>query len=478
MSETTEATSLFAPLWRRKWLILAVAIVAALATYLYYKRQTPVYQSTTQIYLGAGAEEQAPGEKGNAKALALNPTDQVAIINSIVIEGVRQQLRKEEDVAAATGKAHAKAVGEKSQFITIFAEAHRAKAAALLANSIATAYIRRQHLYYQRAVLSAISVARRQLRRIEAASASALSTKPGSKGASPTSPSTASVLQSANLASKINQLEAELSVSGAQHVKPAKPAGAQLLSPKPRKNAIFGFVVGLLLASVAAYGLSRLDRRLRSLAAIETVLGFPILSALPSVRRPIVSRDGRPSPSGPLLEPLRRLHANLELLESPKRTAGANGSRMAPRVILFTSADPGDGKSTLIADLALVQSDAGARVAVVEANLRRPVQAALLNAAGPYGLAEVLTGTLPAENAMQRVPVAGAGVDAQPAQDAAGVATEVEPPSAGSLSLLAGGTAAANPPALLAGEAMKDLLSSLAEDRDYVLVDAPSPLGV
>ena len=63
-------------------------------------------------------------------------------------------------------------------------------------------------------------------------------------------------------------------------------------------------------------------------------------------------------------------------------------------MILFLSPDPGDGKSTLVADLALVQRDAGERVVVVEANFRRPVQARLLGLEGARGLAAVLTGRL------------------------------------------------------------------------------------
>ena len=56
------------------------------------------------------------------------------------------------------------------------------------------------------------------------------------------------------------------------------------------------------------------------------------------------------------------------------------------------------------------------------------------------------------------------------------MATAVASRPHGSLSLLAGGAAAANPPALLASDAMEELLRSLAADRDYVLIDAPSPL--
>jgi Mrp family chromosome partitioning ATPase/capsular polysaccharide biosynthesis protein len=481
MNDTTNPPAIFAPLWKRKWLILAVGILVAGATYFYYKRATPVYQATTQVYLGAGAEEQAPGEKGSAKTLSVNAANQAAIINSIVVEGVRQRLRRENGLAAANGTVRAKAA-EKSQFLVITAEAHRARSVVLLANATAQAYIKRQHIYYQRSISTAISIARRQLRKIEASSASSTTPKSGNgtKGTTPAAPSTSTLLQSAGLSSKINQLEAALAVTGAQQVKPARLGTTHQLSPKPKKNAIFGFVIGLLLASVAAYAFSRLDRRLRSLEAIESVFNTQILTALPTVKRPIINRDGVRAPSRLLLEPLRRLHTNLQLLDVAGRAPKFNGRGTHPRTILFTSADAGDGKSTLVADLALVQSDAGARVAVVEANLRRPVQAKLLDAPAPHGLAEVLAGTLSIEDAMQRVQsasLAGGAAEAEPATSVA-TATMVSSREAGSLSLLAGAPGVANPPALLASDAMRELLHSLAEDFDYVLVDAPSPLEV
>ncbi len=117
-------------------------------------------------------------------------------------------------------------------------------------------------------------------------------------------------------------------------------------------------------------------------------------------------------------------------------------------------------------------------MAVVEANLRRPALAAMLRAAGPYGLSEVLSRTLPVDNAMQRVVSADAFAAGGATDAEGGVATAVESGTRGSLSLLAGGAAVANPPALLGGEAMKELLDALAHERDYVLVDAPSPLEV
>ena len=471
MNETTDATSFFSPLWRHKWLILAVGIAVAAGSYFYYNRAKPLYRAVTSVYLG---EEQAPNEKGG-KVPTAAVSGQVAIINEIVAERVNQQLRKEHKGALVRGGKVKATAAEKSVFITVTGEAHTARGAALLANTAAQTYIKRQQAAHQRSIEQSIAISRRQLRRIEAGSIPKVVPKSSTaKGKTPTptptSSGTANVLQEANLNSKINQLESSLAATGAQQIKPAKPGTAQRLSPTPKRNAIFGFVIGIVLAAIAAYVLARADTRLRSLAGLEAIFGSQLLVALPKVRRPIVRREGQPAPSRFLLEPLRRLHIALQLgaVPGPERHSSS-------RVILFTSANAGDGKSTLVADLALVQRDAGSRVAVLEVDFRRPVLAKLLGLDGAHGLAEVLAGTLSVEDAMQRVlPTAAPAPD--PAGGAAGVATAIESPSKGCLFLLAGGGPAASPAALLADGRMTDLLRALAEDFDYVLIDAQSPL--
>jgi Mrp family chromosome partitioning ATPase/capsular polysaccharide biosynthesis protein len=492
MHETTDVTSIFAPLWRRKWLILAVGVVVGVASYFYYKHQTPVYQASTQVYLGAGAEEQIPGEKAAGRTKNVDVSNQVQLINSIVLEEVHRRLRSEHKGALARKTKVRVKSPEKSEFINISTEAHSARGAALVANLVAQTYVRRANANHRRTIEGAIAIARRQLRRIEAANILAAAAKGTTKSKSSSSSSssssstpsssggsTASVIQAANLNSKINQLETSLGTVPAIQLKPARASSALLISPKPHQDAIFGFVIGLVLAAIAAYVLDRLDRRLRTLATIEGVLGAPILAGMPKVGRPVIGGEGGPRPSTALLEPLRRLHIALQAT----RTAPTNGavddqpSRGEGRTILFISPDPGDGKSTVVADLALVQRDAGQRVVVVEANFRRPAQARLLGVAGAQGLGEVLSSGMPVADAMQRVMPHDPTSLTNPATTAEGVATAVQS-QAGALFLLAGSTTVANPPALLGHEAMAQLLHTLKTDSefDYVLIDAPAPL--
>jgi Mrp family chromosome partitioning ATPase/capsular polysaccharide biosynthesis protein len=504
MNETTDATAIFAPLWKRKWLILAIAILVGVGSYVYYKHQPSVYSATTQVYLGNGNEEQAQiGASGNGakRATPPNPATQAALINSNIIrEAVRARLRRERRShavrTALKGKTKA-ASTEKSEFITINGEAPSARGAALLVNTTAQTYVKRQNAHYRAEVETAIALARRQIHRLEASQTppASTSTSKGKTTVKSGASNTTATIQSATLSTKINQLESDLAIAEVAQVNPAKPINSILLSPHPRSNALFGFAIGLLLAAFGAYGLDRLDRRMRSLGAIEEIFQTQVLTALRAVRRPLlVNRDGHPTPAYVLREALWRLQTTLQVGNNAAGNGAAttaNGGGRGPRTILCVSADPGDGKSTLIAALALAWGEAGERVAVVEADFRRPVQSRFLNVSGSYGLADVLTGMLPLEQALQSVslmrPDAAVSSPSSPppipvpasapAHTPAG-STATVVASAGSVSLLAGGTKVANPPALLGHPAAGELVRSLARDFDHVLLDAPSPLQV
>jgi Mrp family chromosome partitioning ATPase/capsular polysaccharide biosynthesis protein len=482
MNETTDAATIFGPLWRRKWLILVVGVLVAALTYVYYRHQHDVYLAKTQLYFGGGSEQQGVLNSTLGKT-GLNSTqiaDQATLVNSTIGEAVRSKLREQHRLVEARGKVRAKAVSG-SDFIQIDAEARTPLLAARLANDYAQTYIAQHEQSYQRAIRAAIRTTRHQLRRIEVTQQVAASASKG-KGASRSAGlSGVATLQSATLSARINQLESDLSVSSVKQVGPATLSTVQFVSPTPKRNAIFGFVIGVALAALAAYGADRFDRRLRTLPDLQSAFNTAILAALPRAKAPIVQRDGEPRPADALLEPLRGLHTSLQLGDMLERDRGAS-----PRLILFLSADAGDGKSTLVADLAIVQRDAGARVAVIEADMRQPAQAGLLALSSPRGLAEVLTGAVTYEGALQHVGAILTDIGYESAEPVAPVSTiaPATPVSTiararrtGTLSALAGGGPVPNPPALLASPAMQELLRSATADFDYVLIDAP-PLQV
>jgi Mrp family chromosome partitioning ATPase/capsular polysaccharide biosynthesis protein len=475
MNETApDATNIFAPIWRRKWLILAVALLVGVASYFYFKRQRPTFQNQTQVFLGASAEEQTlAGHTNRTKNSALS--GQATIVTAIVVEEVRQKLRREHRAGVIKkAKIHAK-IPEKTELLQITAEAHSPRGTALLANLVAQTYIKRQETKRTRAIRREIAISRTQLARIEAASAareaaSRAASKSKNGAASTRGSSASSVIQATNLSTKIDELETSLGQATAVQLRPAKPANAVLQSPKPRKDAIFGFVIAFVLACVAAVVAARLDRRVRSLEAMESAYGLPLLTVLPKVGKPIVREAGSARPSVRLLEPLRRLDTELMTAES----VDAAGLAQRRRVLLVVSADPGDGKSTLVAGLALAQREAGKQVVVLEANFRRPVLARTLGLEPTSMLPEVLTGRVELEDAMQRVPPLYAA-QARAGGDGPGAVATATQAGVGSLFVLTADRSVANPPALLSQPVTAEVVTSLASRFDYVLIDAPSP---
>lgn len=472
MNETTDATATLAPLWKRKWLILGIAILVAAGAYYHYKKAPQTWAEKTQLYLGATSEGQPllNNTLGRTSLSQTSISDQAELINASISEQVKRKFRREHNPAAAKAKLKAKQVAT-SDFLQISGEARTPVAVSEALNAVAAAYIAHHQANSEHAVKTAIETTRRQILRIERSEL--LAKSKSSKGSS----GNAVTLQTASLETKLNQLESDLNVAGVQQVGIARPAKAELTGPAPKKNAIFGFVIGLVLATLAVYILSRFNRRLRSLQETEAVFGVPVLAAAPTVRTPIVRREGRVRPSKQLSEPLRRLNSSLALSGVP----GQNGAGRGPRSILFLSPEPGDGKSTMAAGLALVQRDGGDRTAIVEADFRRPVMGRLLGLTDGHGLAEVLTGSLPCGAALQEVesvrPPMEEGNQMEP-ESAAGLATVVRAPGVGQLSVLLGNRAVGNPPALLARPEMAEMLGGLRETYEHVLVDAPSPLQV
>ncbi|HLN60790.1 MAG TPA: CpsD/CapB family tyrosine-protein kinase [Symbiobacteriaceae bacterium] len=148
-------------------------------------------------------------------------------------------------------------------------------------------------------------------------------------------------------------------------------------------------------------------------------------------------------PSSVVAEAFRVLRTNLQFL----------GLDEPLRSILLTSAAPGEGKSTTAANLGVAFAQAGTRVCLVDADLRRPMLAKLLGLENWAGLTTALIGQAPLEECVKKTPVEG-------------------------LWLLPSGPVPPNPAELLGSERMAALLERLKAEYDLVLIDSPPVLAV
>ncbi len=218
---------------------------------------------------------------------------------------------------------------------------------------------------------------------------------------------------------------------------------ADLVAPRPSLYVVFGVVLGLLVGFGAAVVRSALDTGVKSRSQLEEILRVPVLG--------IIGRDRkiRSSPlrmygasHTPLAEAFRHLRTNVQV--------GALDRRR--KTILVTSATSGEGRTTTVCNLGLTLAKAGARVVIVDADLRNPSIARCLGISPTPGLTDVLDATESVKSAVRPV---GPTLDALP--------SGICPP---------------NPSELLGSKRMTDLLASLRDMYDVVLIDTAPLLPV
>jgi capsular exopolysaccharide synthesis family protein len=234
----------------------------------------------------------------------------------------------------------------------------------------------------------------------------------------------------------------------AQVLKPAV-LSQEPVSPNHVRNVALAFAIGLALAIGIAFIAERLDDRLRSRHDLETYAGVPVLAVVPHVRS---WRRGEDSslvmimdPDSAPAEAYRTLRTGV-LFDA----ASHNGSE----VVLVTSPEAGEGKTTTTANLGVALAQAGKRVLLLSADLRRPRLQSFFDLSGEMGLTNVLAGEERLSSAI------------------------VRPFGMNNLSMLPSGPVPGNPAELLGSQSMRSLMMEIRNEADVVLIDAPPVLAV
>jgi non-specific protein-tyrosine kinase len=215
-------------------------------------------------------------------------------------------------------------------------------------------------------------------------------------------------------------------------------------SPKVALYTLLAGVLGFLVMVGLAFARTALDDTIRTPEAVEEVIGLPTLGQIGRLKGAPSVSDGRlltalRTPRSVVAEAFRTLRTNVDFsaVDAPVRT------------LLVTSSMPGEGKTIVAANLAVVFAQTGRRVILLDADLRKPGAHRMFGLPNAKGLTNLLRA--------DRVPLAG-------------VLNDTDQPL---LKVLTSGPLPPNPAELLNSQRMEKTIARLQSEADILIVDSP-----
>ena len=227
-------------------------------------------------------------------------------------------------------------------------------------------------------------------------------------------------------------------------VEPAVKSQSPIL-PRPFQSTALAAVVGLILAAGIVFLVEYLDDTLKTMEDIERVLQLPVIGYIAVMQYGSESNESlyvTRQPRSPISEAFRLLRTNLEF----------SGVDRPIRRLLITSAGPGEGKTTVSVNLAAIMAQGGKRVALMDADMRRPKIHRFLDLSNKIGLSDLFRSPVPLNLATQKIE----NVDM--------------------VSVLTSGSLPPNPTELLASAKMEQILQEVEKEADIVIIDSPPSL--
>ena len=432
-----ELRAIIDALRRRLWLLGVCLLGAAAIALAVSELQTRAYTATTSLLF---SNTQLSQQIAGLQAVTPSSTQQS-------LQDTDVGLAEVGDMATKTARrlhhgltwksvTHAITVAAQgdTNLVTISAGSSSARLAAQIANTYSAIFVAEQesagHAYYA----AALSAVQKQLAQLSPAERS------GAQGV---------VLadRAVALATLGSLPSGNVQIAAYARI-PTSPS-----SPKILRNTLAGALLGLLLGLALVLWVERTDQRLRDPGELEEIFALPLLGAVPESAALARVRGG-----GSTVIPPREAEA-FQLIRGHLRYFNVDRKL---RTLLVVSASPGAGKTTIAVNLALAAAEAGSRVLLVDADLRRPRVAAQLRLPVSPGLVDVLIDAASVDQATHAVELASARE------------FNTRPLSV----LVSGATAPPNPTELLESQMMGTLLDEAASVYDLVIIDSSPLLAV
>jgi polysaccharide biosynthesis transport protein len=379
---------------RRWWVILVPALVLPLVAYVREASRTDLYQSSAEVLLKPNNQDERLSTAGDAAAADVRDpvryfAGQITVLESPALSlEVAEGRGRNESWELLNDRISGRQKGTSNVLLVTYVDTDPARAADL-ANEFARSYIenRRQEqisgLERAEAELEAaveeieeqLLDLGRQLNSPATSEAQAALLRVQFEAQNEQFQSSSDRLREVRIDMTLKQGEAELIVQATASPSP--------FSPQPLRTATLALVLGLLLGAGAALLWEQLDDRLRRRSDVEEATGVKVIGELPQDR----ASGARPNSVSMLDEPLGQLSESIRQLRTSVRFFGLD--RPIER-LLVTSADAGEGKSTVSVNLAVALAQGGERTILVSADIRKPRLDAVFGAQGATGLVDVI----------------------------------------------------------------------------------------
>jgi len=261
-------------------------------------------------------------------------------------------------------------------------------------------------------------------------------------------------------------------------VRPAMLSYMRVNPVRTAQTAMAGLILGLVLGLIIALILEAMDTSVGTIEEVESFLEVPVVGFVPHLTHDeaieLFSGVDELATSGHALERQIRLISHFSppsTISEAYRSLRTNllySQGGENRVILVSSATVKEGKSTIAANLAVVVAQQGARVLLIDADMRKPMQHHTFGLKRDLGLSECLLGQVEWQDVVKRfsdVMLGDMGID-----------QALFTPGLDQLDVLTCGRVSANPPDLLAAPAMAKVLEEAREEYDMVIIDMPPML--
>jgi capsular exopolysaccharide synthesis family protein len=424
---------------RRKWTLALVTLLCVAGAVGYALAQQDKYTASAEVLLQAPGSG-APDTGGNQSA---RPPDVQTEMRIVTSTQVRTAVSKK--LGAPSPSISVSPIGQTNLIDISYTNASP-RSAALVSNEYAQAYIDYKRTQVVDNLLAAADQVQSRINALDGQVATL--ERAGSKSSSPEVQ--AVLTQEITFKMQLAQLQVNgaLANGGAQLVTPAV-APSRPSSPRPKRNGTLGLGVGLIFGVGAAFLREYLDDRVRHEDDLRCLVpDLPVLASIPDMEA--WKKKESPYlvtlslPNSAVAEAYRGLRTSLQFI----------GLDKSIRTVQVTSPLTGEGKTTTLANLAVMMAQAGERVVVVCCDLRRPRLNRFFGVDDKVGFTTLLLDGVSVDQALQ--PVADVP----------------------NLSVIASGAIPPNPSELLGGPRTAQVLQDLRERFDIVLIDSPPILPV